>query len=191
MKADPRNSASKYVAQENRQGPDSEGRPGKKRKRYEWMVTEVRDTWIKMKRRRVDTFRSPNFAVFQQLLNDPIIEQFLRSDVNDYSSHQGLFTVMVKYLSHLEFRQEDDVTVHYFLKLCAACEIDTMDLSCGWLIFPAIFGSNWYQDSLRQFWSSQMEFLNSVDWKAWLSQEISEEVSGDEKRETPLPPEHK
>ncbi|XP_020835605.1 uncharacterized protein LOC110203443 [Phascolarctos cinereus] len=179
MEAGPRTSASEQAAPTNGRGPDSEGRQGKKRKKYKWTVTEVGDTRIKMKRTRVGGFRSKDLAVFYELLHDPVIENFLNTDVRYYANDENLLALIAKYFGRLEFIKESFSMIHVFLALYAVSQMDTLDLSYEWLIFPALFESNWYEESLKKFWPLQIEFLNSIDWKAWVSQEIDEEINGE------------
>ncbi|XP_027733350.1 speedy protein E4-like isoform X2 [Vombatus ursinus] len=175
MEAGPRISASKWVARKNRPGPDSEGKRGKKRKKYGWKVTEVHGTLIKMKRIRMAGCSSGDHAVFNELQTDPVIEGSLDTNVGYHSSDETLLTMMVECFGHLEFLRECNNMVHFLLALYIASQMDTLDMSYDWLILSALLESNWYADSFRKLWPLQIGFLNAIDRRAQVSRESSGE----------------
>ncbi|XP_043830328.1 speedy protein E4-like isoform X2 [Dromiciops gliroides] len=183
----PARADSSNAAEENRKESDSKGRRGKKRRRYEWTVTEVGDTRIKMKRRRVASFCFKDLAVFSQLLEDPVVQEFLKTDVKSYANNETLLNMLVEYFDRLGFPQQSYSMVHFLLALYGACQLDTGDPSYRWYILPALLGTNWCQEGVKKFWPLQMEFLKAIDWEGWMSQELSEEVSDEDRTNSVLP----
>uniref|UniRef100_G3W2M7 Uncharacterized protein n=1 Tax=Sarcophilus harrisii TaxID=9305 RepID=G3W2M7_SARHA len=181
MTAGPRTSGedSREATEEHGHGHGSEttGRRERKRRRYEWTVTEVKDTGIKMKRRRVAPFNSRDLVVLYQLLKNPIIKKFLKTDVKYLTNPKTLLSLVVDYFGLLGFRDQPYSSVHFCMALYSACQLDKVDQSFKWYMLSVILGSNWPKRSSKKKWPMQIEILMVIVWKAWVKQVVSNEVN--------------
>ncbi|XP_056665746.1 speedy protein E4-like [Monodelphis domestica] len=190
MEAGPTTSVKKRASQENWHESDSEEREGKKKKIYEWTVTEVGDTWIKMKHTKEASFSSKNLAALSQLLKDPVIKKFLATDMKCYSTNKHLLTMMIKYFDCLGLHEESYKKSDFSLSLYTAGRMNSTNLSYRQSMIPVLLGENWSQRGLRKFWPMPMgnQFCNKMDKEAWMKQDVCQEDLIAQKVSTPKKP---
>ncbi|KAM9577328.1 speedy protein E4-like [Trichechus inunguis] len=129
---------------------------------------------MKLKRQRVSSVLPEHHEVFNRLLEDPVIKNFLAWDKNLRVSDKYLLSMVIAYSSRAGLFSLQYQRIHFFLALYLANNMEKDNQPPKQAIFSFLCGKNPSQHPL--FHKLRFQFIRSMGWKTRVSQEECEEI---------------
>ncbi|KAK7806340.1 hypothetical protein U0070_020192 [Myodes glareolus] len=178
VKADTQESrlqASGTFTSEATPGVASELKFPRRKKRNIWTVDHIEGTKLTVKKRRL-SYRPEDLEAFYRILEDPVVQNFLAADIFFRVTDKYLLSMVVEYFGRLGLPGHLYNRIHFFLALYIACDMEEDDPISKRSIFQFLLGTDTWQDLYKDFQRLQGEFLQVIDYRAWLTRQECEEV---------------
>nr|XP_012807930.2 speedy protein E4-like [Jaculus jaculus] len=145
------------------------------KKRAKWSVTHTEETKICLSRKR-SSYRAEDLEAFYRLLEDPVIQGFLEADTFLRVTDKYLLSMVVEYFGRIGLPGHLYNRIHFFLALYIACDMEEDDPLAKRYIFPFLLGMDLWRDLYKDFLKLQSKFVQAMDYRAWVTREICEEI---------------
>nr|XP_048315821.1 putative speedy protein E9 [Myodes glareolus] len=156
-------------------GVASELKFPRRKKRNIWTVDHIEGTKLTVKKRRL-SYRPEDLEAFYQILEDPVVQNFLAADIFFRVTDKYLLSMVVEYFGRLGLPGHLYNRIHFFLALYIACDMEEDDPISKRSIFQFLLGTDTWQDLYKDFQRLQGEFLQVIDYRAWLTRQECEEI---------------
>ncbi|KAL1763705.1 hypothetical protein HispidOSU_010126, partial [Sigmodon hispidus] len=144
-------------------------------KRSIWTVDRIEGTKLKLNKKRRLSYRPEDLEAFYRLLEDPVVQNFLAADIFFRVTDKYLLSMVVEYFGRLGLPGHLYNRIHFFLALYIACDMEEDDPISKKSIFQFVLGRDTWQDLYKDFQRLQKEFLQVIDYRAWVTRQECEE----------------
>ncbi|EGW04954.1 40S ribosomal protein S15a [Cricetulus griseus] len=110
------------------------------------------------------------------LTKDPVVQNFLAADIFFRVTDKYLLSMVVEYFGRLGLPGHLYNRIHFFLALYIACDMEEDDPISKRSIFQFLLGKDTWQDLYKDFQRLQKEFLQVIDYRAWVTRQECEEI---------------
>uniref|UniRef100_A0A8C8TS69 Speedy/RINGO cell cycle regulator family, member E4C n=1 Tax=Peromyscus maniculatus bairdii TaxID=230844 RepID=A0A8C8TS69_PERMB len=145
-------------------------------KRSIWTVDRIEGTKLVINKKRRLSYQPEDLEAFYRLLEDPVIQNFLAADIFFRVTDKYLLSMVVEYFGRLGLPGHLYNRIHFFLALYIACDMEEDDPISKRSIFQFLLGRDTWQDLYKDFQRLQKEFLQVIDYQAWVTRQECEEV---------------
>ncbi|XP_028749220.1 speedy protein E4-like [Peromyscus leucopus] len=145
-------------------------------KRSIWTVDRIEGTKLIINKKRRLSYRTEDLEAFYRLLEDPVIQNFLAADIFFRVTDKYLLSMVVEYFGRLGLPGHLYNRIHFFLALYIACDMEEDDPISKRSIFQFLLGRDTWQDLYKDFQRLQKEFLQVIDYHAWVTRQECEEI---------------
>ncbi|XP_021497627.1 speedy protein E4-like [Meriones unguiculatus] len=150
--------------------------PKRRKHRSIWTVDHIEGTKLKMNKKRSLSYRPEDLKSFYRLLEDPVVQNFLAADIFFRVTDKYLLSMVVEYFGRVGLPGHLYNRIHFFLALYIACDMEEDDPISKRSIFQFLLGRDTWQDLYKDFLKLQKEFLQAMDYRAWITREQCEEI---------------
>ncbi|XP_040845887.1 speedy protein E4-like [Ochotona curzoniae] len=147
------------------------------RPKESWAVEWLLGLKMRLKKQRVSTVLPEHHKVFNRLLEDPVVKQFLAWDKQLRVSDKYLLAMVVAYLGRAGLFSWQYRRIHFFVALYLANDMEEDeedDEPPKQAILSFLFGKDDAQRPL--FDHLRLQFMRCMGWKAWVTLEECEEI---------------
>ncbi|XP_049990242.1 speedy protein E4-like [Alexandromys fortis] len=148
----------------------------RKKKRSIWTVDHIEGTKLTVKKKRRPSYRPEDLEAFYRILQDPVVQNFLAADIFFRMTDKYLLSMVVEYFGRLGLPGHLYNRIHFFLALYIACDMEEDDPISKRSIFQFLLGTDTWQDLYKDFQRLQGEFLQVIDYRAWVTRQECEEI---------------
>ncbi|XP_054431550.1 putative speedy protein E21 [Pteronotus mesoamericanus] len=141
-----------------------------------WTVNHIEGTKLRMNRRRKPSYRPEDLEAFYRLLEDPIIQSFLEADTFLKVSDKYLLSMVVEYFGRVQLPGSLYNRIHFFLALYIASDMEEDSPTSKRSIFQFLLGKEHWTELYKEFLKLKMEFFHAMEYQAWVTQELCEEI---------------
>ncbi|XP_052579335.1 speedy protein E4-like [Peromyscus californicus insignis] len=145
-------------------------------KRSIWTVDRIEGTKLIINKKRRLSYRPEDLEAFYRLLEDPVVQNFLAADIFFRVTDKYLLSMVVEYFGRLGLPGHLYNRIHFFLALYIACDMEEDDPISKRSIFQFLLGRDTWQDLYKDFQRLQKEFLQVIDYRAWVTRQECEEI---------------
>ncbi|KAL6040064.1 hypothetical protein STEG23_029047 [Scotinomys teguina] len=145
-------------------------------KRNIWTVDRIQGTKLIIRKKRRLSYQPEDLEAFFRLLEDPVVQNFLAADIFFRVTDKYLLSMVVEYFGRLGLPGHLYNRIHFFLALHIACDMEEDDPTSKRSIFHFLLGKDTWQDLYKDFQRLQKEFLQAIDYRAWVSRQECEEI---------------
>ncbi|XP_006873543.1 PREDICTED: speedy protein E4-like [Chrysochloris asiatica] len=139
-----------------------------------WAVENLSDLPVQGKRQWESAVEPEHHEVFNRLLADPVIQRFLAWDKTLRVSDKYLLSMVIAYFSRAGLFSWQYQRIHFFLALYLASDMEEDNQASKQAIFFFLYGKSHIQRPM--FHKLRFQFIRSMHWKIWVSQEECEEI---------------
>ncbi|XP_007120098.2 speedy protein E4-like [Physeter macrocephalus] len=139
-----------------------------------WVVESLSGLKMKLKRQRVSSVLPEHHAVFNRLLEDPIVKKFLAWDKKLEVSDKYLLSMVIAYFSRAGFFSWQYHIIHFFIALYVASDMEEDNQAPKQAIFSFLYGKKHSQRPL--FHKLCFQFIRSMGWKTRVTREECEQI---------------
>ncbi|XP_059972975.1 putative speedy protein E7 [Mesoplodon densirostris] len=144
-------------------------------RRNMWTVTHVEGTKLRINKRR-SSYRAEDQEAFYRLLEDPVIQSFLKADSFLQVSDKYLLSMVVEYFGRVGLPGHLYNRIHFFLALYIASDMEEDNPTAKQSIFPFLLGREHWQHLYKKFLQLKVEFFCAMEYRAWVTRELCEEI---------------
>ncbi|XP_059972976.1 speedy protein E5-like [Mesoplodon densirostris] len=144
-------------------------------RRNMWTVTHVEGTKLRFSKRR-SSYRAEDQEAFYRLLEDPVIQSFLKADSFLQVSDKYLLSMVVEYFGRVGLPGHLYNRIHFFLALYIASDMEEDNPTAKQSIFPFLLGREHWQHLYKKFLQLKVEFFCAMEYRAWVTRELCEEI---------------
>uniref|UniRef100_A0A8C2QCT4 Speedy/RINGO cell cycle regulator family, member E4C n=1 Tax=Cricetulus griseus TaxID=10029 RepID=A0A8C2QCT4_CRIGR len=145
-------------------------------KRSIWTVDRIEGTKLIINKKRRLSYQPEDLEAFYRILEDPVVQNFLAADIFFRVTDKYLLSMVVEYFGRLGLPGHLYNRIHFFLALYIACDMEEDDPISKRSIFQFLLGKDTWQDLYKDFQRLQKEFLQVIDYRAWVTRQECEEI---------------
>ncbi|CAH6787903.1 LOC499886 [Phodopus roborovskii] len=145
-------------------------------KRSIWTVERIEGTKLIINKKRRLSYQPEDLEAFYRILEDPVVQNFLAADIFFRVTDKYLLSMVVEYFGRLGLPGHLYNRIHFFLALYIACDMEEDDPISKRSIFQFLLGRDTWQDLYKDFQRLQKEFLQVIDYRAWVTRQECEEI---------------
>ncbi|XP_027277650.1 speedy protein E4 [Cricetulus griseus] len=145
-------------------------------KRSIWTVDRIEGTKLIINKKRRLSYQPEDLEAFYRILEDPVVQNFLAADIFFRVTDKYLLSMVVEYFGRLGLPGHLYNRIHFFLALYIACDMEEDDPISRRSIFQFSLGRDTWQDLYKDFQRLQKEFLQVIDYRAWVTRQECEEI---------------